>query len=65
MYSVIVQIFVVLREFKPVTNTHSSLTETKSSRKESSFSTETPLIKLLGAAILQSLKIPVAQKLLP
>ena len=56
MYFVIVQIFIVLREIKPVTNTHSSLMETKSSRKESSFSTETPLIKLLGVANLQSLK---------
>ena len=51
MYFVIVQIFIVLREFKPVTNTHSSLTETKASQKESSFSTETPLIKLLAGFV--------------
>ena len=63
MYFVIVQIFIVLREFKPVTNTHSSLTETKSSRKESSFSTETPVIKLLGVANLQSLKIHCSSKI--
>ena len=37
-----------------ITDPRSSLTETKSSRKESSFSAEMPLIKLAEAANLQS-----------
>ena len=63
MYFVIVQIFIVLREFKPVTNTHSSLMEMKSSLKGSSFLTETSFIKLLGVANLQSLKIHCSSKI--
>ena len=41
-----------------ITDPRSSLTETKSSRKESSFPTEMPLIKSVGAANRQSLPIP-------
>ena len=37
-----------------ITGPRLSLTETKSSRKESIFPAEMPLIKLIGAAILQS-----------
>ena len=41
-----------------ITDPRSSLTETKSSRKESSFPAEMPLIKSVGAANRQSLPIP-------
>ena len=46
-----------------ITDLRSSPTETKSSRKESSFLAGMPLIKLIGAANLQSLMI--ARKFLP
>ena len=46
-----------------ITDTRSSLAETKSSRKESSFPAEMPLIKLIEAANLQSPVI--ARKFLP
>ena len=41
-----------------ITDPRSSLTETKSSRKESSFPAEMPLIKSVGAAYWQSPPIP-------
>ena len=41
-----------------ITDPRSLLTETKSSRKESSFPAEVPLIKSLGAANRQSILIP-------
>ena len=41
-----------------ITDPRSSFTETKSSRKESSFPAEMPLIKSVGAANRQSLPIP-------
>jgi len=43
--------------------TYGKITEMKSSRKESSFPAEAPLIKLIGAANLQSLVM--ARKFLP
>ena len=43
--------------------TYENITETKSSRKESRFPTEVPLLKLIGATNLQSPVI--ARKFLP
>ena len=43
--------------------TYENITETKSSRKESRFPAEVPLLKLIGATNLQSLVI--ARKFLP
>ena len=53
----------VIIDYGSAFDTSGKVTETKSSRKESSFPTEVPLIKLIGAANFQS--PATARKFLP